>query len=79
MGRTQAEAEGRLGYKCVKFVRRHAVPHYTTASHARHTQIHDVKRPAFGYVRDAHSYDMKCPQDPGEDVWQRCRRGGNCK
>ena len=23
--------------------------------------------------------EFKCPQDPGEDVWQRCRRGGNCK
>ena len=58
--------EGISAYTRVNYVRRHAVPHYTTLSHTKSKQVSPVKTQRFGYVRDFHSYDMKCPQNPDQ-------------
>jgi len=57
---------GPAAYTQVNYVRRHVVPHYTTISHTKHKQVHAVKTQQFGYVRDAHSFDMPLPQSPHE-------------
>jgi hypothetical protein len=63
-------------YVCMKvtFTRRHVVPHYNVAAHSKRREIMPVKTQSFGYVRDAHSYDMPSPQVLRERERERERR-----
>ncbi len=48
----------------VSFVRRQVLPYYKSATQPKATQVQPVKTQRFGYVRDAHTYDMRFPQEP---------------